>query len=103
MERTEMVTKSAKGAKLESKTTEVLAGDETAEQGKAMESLMNEPKAAKPAKVAKPVVVVDRLQMVIDAQTKRVDAGIVVHLTNRVAARVAAGQDEHGALAEVLG
>src|SRR5260370_9382083 len=93
MERTEMVLKTAKGAKLEEMSPVVRAADETVEQESSLEFLMAEKvrvdAALKAAKAALPQVT--KLERVIAKQAPQ-EVWLPVNLAKRVAARRKPGQ-----------
>jgi len=98
-----MVTKLAKGAKLEEMSPVVRAADETVAQESSLEFLMAEKvrvdAAIKAAKATMPQLT--KLDHVIAKQATQ-EVWLPVNLAKRVMARMAAGQDQGQAMEEVF-
>ena len=98
-----MVTKLAKGAKLEEMSPVVRAADETVAQESSLEFLMAEKvrvdEALKAARAAMPQL--SKLDRVIAKQATQ-ETWLPVNLANRVTNRVKAGQDQETAIKEVF-
>src|SRR5260370_39406991 len=103
MKRTEMVLKTAKGAKLEEQVSVVRAADETVQQESSLEFLMAEKvrvdAALKAAKAAMPQVT--KLERVIAKQAAQ-EVWLPGDLAKRVGARVKGGQLQGVAIDEVF-
>src|SRR5260370_33711616 len=102
MKRTEMVLKTAKGAKLEEQVSVVRAADETVQQESSLEFLMagkvRVDAALKAAKAAMPQVT--KVERVIAKQAAQ-KVWLPVNLANRVGAPAKAGQLQGSPLAQV--